>query len=66
MGTYNIKKAKQMDMIIKLVPDYTDSERLVKYNDVLRKIFKKNKEPASVTTTDSTPNTEKKVINLSK
>lgn len=64
MGTFNIKKAKQMDLIIKLVPDYTDSERLIKYNDVLRKIFKKNKDPA---TTPSSPNTSTgKVISLSK
>lgn len=41
LGLPNIKKNKNGDMILKLVVDWGDNERLVKYNDVLRKMFKK-------------------------
>ena len=61
MGTYNIKRNKNMDLTIKLHPEFSESERLVKYNDVIRKIFKKNKEPSS----QQEDTNSKKVINLS-
>lgn len=41
MGIYNNRKNRQMDLIIKFAVQYSDSERLVKYNDVLRKVIKK-------------------------
>lgn len=81
MGIFNMKKNKHMDLMIKLTPIYNDNERLVKYNDVVRKIFKKNKEvhheesneeqdkPRSKEKHQDKPqdkSNDKKVINLSK
>jgi molecular chaperone DnaJ len=48
LGIPNIKRGnKHGDMIIKFVVEYSDSERLRKYNDVLRKILKKGKSEES-------------------
>lgn len=41
LGLPNIKKNKNGDMHLKLNIDYGENERLIKYNDVLRKMFKK-------------------------
>lgn len=60
MGTFNMKRNKDMDLTIKLHPEFTESERLVKYNDVIRKILKRVKEPPS----GETNKTNKNIINL--
>jgi DnaJ-class molecular chaperone len=61
MGIFNIKKNKHMDLLIKLSPIYNDNDRLIKYNDVIRKIFKKVKDDEAQEETK-----DKKVICLSK
>lgn len=41
LGLPNIKRNKNGDMILKLAIEWGENEKLVKYNDVLRKMFKK-------------------------
>ena len=40
-GILNSKKNKNSDLIIKFVVEFTESERLSKYNDVLQKVLKR-------------------------
>lgn len=40
-GMYDMKAEKQRDLLIDFVVSYGENKRLVKYNDVLRKILKK-------------------------
>lgn len=49
MGMWNARRGKHMDMAIRIVPEYADSDRLVKYNDVIRKVFKKQKDKEGMT-----------------
>lgn len=60
LGIFNPHRNKHMDFIIKIKPEFGDCERLVKYNDVICKILKKNKDEST-----SSQEGVKKVINLS-
>ena len=40
MGLFNMRRSRSMDLTIRFTVQYSDSERLVKYNDVLRKVAK--------------------------
>lgn len=44
-GFYNIKKQRYGDLYIKFNIIFTDGDRLIKYNEVLQKIIKKNIQP---------------------
>lgn len=59
MGIFSIKKNRPMDLNIRFVVQYSDSDRLVKYNDVLRKVIKKE-------TTTNTECDEKHIIHITK
>lgn len=40
-GIYNSKKNKQTDLVLKFYVEFTDNERLSKYNDIMQKVLKK-------------------------
>lgn len=40
-GLYSIKKNKSSDLVFKFNVEFTDNERLSKYNDILQKVLKK-------------------------
>jgi DnaJ-class molecular chaperone len=44
-GLFNIKKQKSGDLYLKFDVIFTDSERLCKYNEVLQKVLKKQRDP---------------------
>ena len=43
-GIFNSKKNKNADLILKFKIEFTDGERLSKYNDVMQKVLKKEKD----------------------
>lgn len=58
-GIFNMKKNKNSDLILHFNVEFTDSERLTKYNDIMLKVFKKEPNPE--------PNDEdKNVIDITK
>lgn len=60
MGLFDSKKKKNGDLILNIKVDFSDNDKLVKYNDILRKIFKR---PAKEEKADTE---EKNVINLTR
>lgn len=52
-GIHNIKKNKSGDLIFKFNIKYTDNEKFVKYNEILRKITKKQPRNNSINSNDS-------------
>jgi DnaJ-class molecular chaperone len=52
-GLYHMKKQRNGDLYIKFKVEFTDSERLGKYNDVIQKILKKTSGDDSCTETDA-------------
>lgn len=71
-GVFNMRRGKSGDLHIKVNVNFTDSEKLQKYNDVFHKIFKKkNKNNEGDTSptdseTNTSANTNKNVIDIQK
>ena len=62
LGLFNTKRNKHADLHLHFTVEFTDSEKLTKYNDIMQKILKTNSSTVSPQTTGASDN--KKVINI--